>query len=87
MKESKPNQTEYGITLVALVFTVVILAILAALAIKDITGDEGIISVTETATEDYTVIQYKEELLQVTQNTIIAYSAIRKRSKLKRHSR
>jgi len=74
MKKPKPNnQTERGITLIALVVSVIILIILAVVSIKGLTGEESIIKVSETATEDYNILQYKEQIEQLRESIILKY--------------
>lgn len=66
---------ENGITLISLILTIVILVILSAVILKSFTGDEGIISMAEVTAQDYDVMQYKEQIEQITQSTIVMYSA------------
>lgn len=51
-----------GITLVALVVTIIILIILAGISINLVLGDNGIITKTKQGKEDYIKAQLKEEL-------------------------
>lgn len=44
---------EKGITLIALLITVILLVILTAVAVSQITGNEGIIESTEVAVDEY----------------------------------
>ena len=62
---------ENGITLIVLLVTVILLVILASVAIVQITGDEGIITSTETATDSYRYQQYKEQIEQLVHSIII----------------
>ena len=54
MKKSK------GITLIALVVTIVVLLILAAISISVLTGDNGIINNSQQAKEDTEIAEEKE---------------------------
>jgi hypothetical protein len=51
-----------GITLIALVITIIILLILAGISIAMLTGENGIISKTTKAKEEHIIEQYKEEI-------------------------
>lgn len=53
---------EEGITLVALVITIIILIILAGISLNMILGENGIIGKTKTAKEETTIAQYKEKI-------------------------
>ena len=61
-KEMLRIQEEQGITLIALLVTVILLVILVGVAVSQITGDEGIIVGTEEAVDDYKYQQYKEQI-------------------------
>ena len=52
----------YGITLIALVITIVVLLILAGTAISMLTGDNGIISQAQNAKIKTTLESVKEEI-------------------------
>ena len=65
---------EKGITLIVLLVTIILLVILASVAIVQITGDEGIITSTEVAVEEYDYQQYKERLEQLAHSIILADS-------------
>lgn len=67
-----------GITLISLLLTIIILIILSAVAIRSFIGDEGIISSTEVAVEDYRIMQYKEQIEQIVQSTIVIYATMGK---------
>ena len=60
MRNVKEN-TE-GITLIALVITIIVLLILAAVSIAMLTGENGILSKASTAKEKHLIAQYEEEL-------------------------
>ena len=51
-----------GITLIALVITIIVLLILAGVSIATLTGDSGIITKAEEAKLSTELSQYKEEL-------------------------
>ena len=68
------TKEEKGITLIALLVTVILLVILVGVAVSQITGDEGIIVGTETAVDDYKYQQYKEQIEQLVHSIIIADS-------------
>ena len=71
--EKKHNKKEKGITLVALVITVVIMLILAAVAIGSVTGD-GLFSKTRQAAETYENASKKEsDQIQILMNEIDQY--------------
>ena len=59
IKNKKDNQ---GITLIALVITIIVLLILAGITIATLTGENGILKKTTTAEEEHKISQYKEEL-------------------------
>ena len=69
---------ERGLTLIALIVMTIILVILSAVAIRGITGDEGIIVGTETATENYVIEQYREQIQQLVQSIILKDSLVGK---------
>jgi len=62
---------EQGITLISLIVAIIILIILAAVSIRGIAGEESIIRVSETATEDYNILQYKEQIEQLRESVIL----------------
>lgn len=62
---------ENGITLIALIVSVIILIILATISLKAITGEESVIKVSSDATEDYNIIQYKEQIEQLRESIIL----------------
>ena len=70
---------EQGITLIVLLVTVILLVILASVAIVQITGDEGIITSTEVAVDEYDYQQYKENisLQQAYQDRVEEYEHIK----------
>lgn len=58
----KRNRQEKGITLIALVITVIVLLILAGVAINAITGDNGVMNKTQIAVEETNKAKIKEEI-------------------------
>lgn len=56
------NKQEKGITLVALIITIIVLLILAGVVIAMTIGDEGIINKSQHAVEEYKKSEIKEEL-------------------------
>lgn len=56
------RKNQNGITLIALIITIIILLILAGVTISVLTGDSGLLSTTKRAGEEYTKAQLKEEL-------------------------
>ena len=58
----KLKESEKGITLIALVITIIVLLILAAVSIAMLTGENGILSKASTAKEKHLIAQYEEEL-------------------------
>lgn len=75
----KPNtKSEKGITLVALLITVVILVVLTAVAVKGITGNNGLIKTTEVVAEDYRITSYKEQIRQKVSSIVVGYAAMGK---------
>lgn len=58
----KKNNKEKGITLIALVITIIVLLILAGISIKKLTGDNGIIDKTKYASFATKIRQYQEKV-------------------------
>ena len=58
----KFKESEKGITLIALVITIIVLLILAAVSIAMLTGENGILKKASTAKEKHLIAQYEEEL-------------------------
>ena len=56
------NEKQQGITLIALVVTIVILLILAGISIGTLTGDNGIIDQAHTAKEDTEIASWEEQI-------------------------
>ena len=56
------KKKEKGITLIALVVTIVILLILASISIGALTGDNGIIDQAHTAKEDTEIASWEEQI-------------------------
>ena len=61
MREKKKNQ-EKGVTIIALVITVIVLLILAGISIASLTGDNGIINKSTEAKKETEISQYQEKL-------------------------
>ena len=55
-------QKERGITLIALIVTIIILIILAGISISTLTGDNGIIDQAHTAKEDTEIASWEEQI-------------------------
>lgn len=72
MKEYKIVKKEKGITLIALVVTIVVLLILAAVSISMLTGENGIIKQAQDAQNETTIAEEKETIT-------LAISAIKTR--------
>ena len=56
------KKQEKGITLIALVITIIVLLILAGISIASLTGENGILKQAETAQEETKKAQYQEIL-------------------------
>ena len=74
-RKKKTITSEEGITLIALLVSIIILIILVAVAVRGITGEEGLIKTTGVVAEDYNITSYREQLEQTVRSVIIAYSA------------
>ena len=61
MREKKKRQ-ERGVTIIALVITVIVLLILAGISIASLTGDNGIINKSTEAKKETEISQYQEKL-------------------------
>ena len=62
MKQMKNRKSNNGITLIALVITIIVLLILAAVSIAMLTGENGILRKASNAKEKHLIAQYEEEL-------------------------
>ena len=62
LTHTKLKESEKGITLIALVITIIVLLILAAVSIAMLTGENGILSKASNAKEKHLIAQYEEEL-------------------------
>ena len=58
----KLGRTNKGITLIALVITIIVLLILAGISIATLTGENGILNEASKAKEEHLIEQYKEEI-------------------------
>ena len=68
-KGGKMKRRNKGITLIALVITIVVLLILAGIAITTLAGDNGIVNKASTASEETKKKEY-EEILKIIGNRI-----------------
>ena len=68
------RKKQLGITLVALVITIIILIILAGVSINVLDGDNGIINRTKQAKEQTLIAQYKEDIELVKTETRLKYN-------------
>ena len=75
MKKERTNQ---GITLIALVITIIILLILAGISIAMLTGENGLLTKSLKAKEEHLISQYKEEI-----NLIIAEEVAERKTEVK----
>ena len=75
MKKERTNQ---GITLIALVITIIILLILAGISIAMLTGQNGLLTKALKAKEEHLISQYKEEI-----NLIIAEEVAERKTEIK----
>lgn len=66
----------YGITMISLLITIIILVLLTAVAIKTIMGENGIIKVATDSAEDHEVISYAEQINYVVNSEIVSKSTI-----------
>ena len=62
LKKQGYMQESSGITLIALVVTIIILIILATISVNLILGDKGIINRSQKSKEEYEILQAKEKL-------------------------
>ena len=70
MKKSKNN----GITLIALIITIIVLLILAGVSIATLTGENGILNKAEKSKEQTIIAREKEEIA-------LAYNAVKIKNK------
>lgn len=75
MKNVKRKQNR-GITLVALVITIIVLLILAGISIATLTGDNGVLNKASTAKDESKKAEYKE-ILELIGNRITTRKSIR----------
>ncbi len=66
------TKSEQGITLIALLVMIILLVILAAITIRGVTGNEGILNVAEIAAEDYKIKAKQESLEEAIRAEMIA---------------
>ena len=62
MKQMKNRKSNNGITLIALVITIIVLLILAAVSIAMLTGENGILKKASTAKEKHLISEAKEKI-------------------------
>lgn len=72
------NRREKGITLIALVITIIILLILAGISIVALTGNNGLLTKATKTKEEHLISQYKEEI-----NLIIAEEVTERKTESK----
>ena len=65
------KKNEKGITLIALVITIIILLILAGITLATLTGDNGLFSRSKEAKEKYKIEDYREQIELVKEAVII----------------
>lgn len=63
-----------GITLIALVITIIVLLILAGISIAMLTGENGILSKAKKAEEQTRIAQYKEQIEIIKAETRLEYN-------------
>ena len=56
---------EKGITLIALIITIIILIILASIGIRAVIGDHGLFQMTQEAAENMRIAEYREGLVEI----------------------
>ncbi len=56
------HKKERGITLIALIITIIVLLILAAISIATLTGENGILAKAETAQRNTDIVETKEQI-------------------------
>ena len=66
------EKEEKGITLIALVITIILLLILAGVAIAQITGENGLFARAKQAKERTLIAQYKEKIELIREELQIA---------------
>ncbi len=72
MKKRTPNKiSESGITLVALIITIILLVILTAVVIRNITAGDNLIDTTMTAREEYNLKSYRQQIESTVQSVIV----------------
>ena len=73
MKKIKTN--ERGITLIALIIIIIILVIIAAVSIRAVTGNEGLIKTSTKSAEEHEITAYKAQIMQKVQSIVMSYMA------------
>lgn len=69
MKRQRIEKSTSGITLIALVITIIVLLILAGISIATLTGENGVLAKATTAKEESKKKEY-EEILKLIANRI-----------------
>ena len=69
-------QSQRGITLIALMISIIIIVILVAVTIKTITGDHPIIGTSVETVEDHKIVSYKEQIEQTIHAKIVNKSMV-----------
>ena len=76
LKKNMLKNDESGITLVALIITIIILVVLSAISINALEGDDGIIDYSYDSTEKYIKTQYEEQIYQLVEEIGKKYKII-----------
>ncbi len=71
LKDYLKCKNEKGITLVALIVTIILLVILTAVVIRNITAGDNLIDSTMTAREEYNIKSYRQQIESVVQSVIV----------------
>ena len=65
------GQKERGITLIALIITIILIVILAAITIRGLTGKEGLLATSTKVANEYVVKQNQEQIEMLLQSIIL----------------
>lgn len=77
---NKKHKSESGLTLIALLVMIIIMVILAAVTVKGIAGNEGLLSVAGEAAEEHKIATYKERINNNVRETVLGKAVLRKNS-------
>ena len=77
------KNNQYGITLIALVITIIVLLILAGVSIATLTGDNGILTRASDASRENEITSVKEQALLDISNWISERKINRRRYNIK----